>query len=430
MKKAIESFNGVVRFSFKESMTSLEMNKKKESLIFLHFSYGGNRFKYSTGYKSCLEDWDLDKQRIKESKSKIINSREVNEFLSNIENVIKKEFSRLQAEQLIISNDLLKSFLDNYLNKNVPLEKSKPIEFFNFSETFLETKNKTSIITLRQYKQTLKKVKNYSLYSGEKVNFNTFEKHFVINFINYLESLDYALNTISKHLKNLKMFLKEAERKKLITNVNFNIADFNFKPEQTTAIYLTDEEIKAMFNKDLSKYKELEFARDVFLIGCYTGQRVSDYNGLSNDSIKNINGVEYFVIKQKKTKSVVQCPITKEIKEIMDKRHNGIPPRKILEKDLNKNIKEVGQILKFNQKVEYSITKGGVEKKEFIPKYKLIHSHSARRSFCTNMYKKGMSAFDIMHFSGHKTEREFYKYIRIVGEERASHIVEQGFFNI
>lgn len=429
MKKAIESFNGVVRFSFKESITSLEVNKKKESLIFLHFSYGGKRFKYSTGYKSCFEDWDLDKQRIKENKSKIINAREVNEFLSNIETVIKKEFSRLQAELIIVSNDLLKSFLDGYLNKNVSIEIRKPIEFFEFSETFVETK-KIVDITRRAYKQTLKKVKNYGLYSGGKINFNSFEKYFVIDFINYLESLDYSLNTISKHIKNLKTFLKEADRKRLITNINFNISDFNFKPEQTTAIYLNEIEIKEMFNKDFADNKELELARDVFLIGCYTGQRVSDYNGLSSDSIIKINGIDYFRIKQKKTKAVVQCPITKEIREIMDKRHNGLPPKKILEQELNKNIKKIGQILKFNQKVEYSITKGGVEKKEFIPKYKLIHSHTARRSFCTNMYKKGMSAFDIMHFSGHKTEREFYKYIRIVGEERASHIVEQGFFNL
>jgi hypothetical protein len=46
------------------------------------------------------------------------------------------------------------------------------------------------------------------------------------------------------------------------------------------------------------------------------------------------------------------------------------------------------------------------------------------------MYLKKMPVFDIMLFSGHKTEKEFYKYIRIKDEERASHIVNQGFFNI
>lgn len=430
MKKTIDSNNGVVRFSFKDPIHILEASKKKESLIFLHFSYG-RRFKYSTGYKSCFENWDFDKQKIKETKSNIINAREVNEFLSNIENAIKKEYSRLIAENLNITNELLKSFLDDLLNKNKTIDTPKVLSFFDFANSFLEIKEKEiSIITKRSYKQTLEKIKNYSIYSSEKITFNTFDKYFAVNFVSYLEELEYSQNTVSKHFKNLKTFLKEADRKRLITNINFNITDYSVKPEQTTAIYLTDEEIKLMFNMDLSKYKELELARDVFLMGCYSGQRVSDYNGLAKESIKNINGVNYFVIKQKKTKTIVQCPITKEMTEIMNKRYNGNPPHKILEQDLNKNIKQVGQILGFNELVEISITKGGKEKNERIPKYSLIHSHTARRSFCTNMYKRKMSPTDIMHFSGHKTEREFYKYIRIYGEERASHIVGQGFFNV
>jgi hypothetical protein len=112
----------------------------------------------------------------------------------------------------------------------------------------------------------------------------------------------------------------------------------------------------------------------------------------------------------------------------MDLRYNGLPPKKILEKDLNKYIKIIGEKLKFNQKIECIKRKGGKEIREYIPKYELIHSHTARRSFCTNMYLKKMPAFDIMHFSGHKTEREFYKYIRIAGEQRASHIADSGLY--
>jgi integrase len=431
MIKPINSFNGVVRFSFKDSIKLLEINKKRESLIFLHFSYGGGRFKYSTGYKSCFEDWDSEKQRIKETKSKIINSREVNEFLSKIESAIKKEFSRLQADQITVSNELLKMFLDTYLNKNLIVEKTKPITFSEFADAFLESKSKEiSIITKRSYKQTLLKVKNYGLYNDAKVDFNSFDKEFVINFMNYLEEIDHSHNTISKHLKSLKTFLIEAQKKDYITNKNFRLSDFSLKPEETTAIYLTVQELKQMLEYDLSKKKDLELARDVFLIGCYTGQRVSDYNGLTENLIKKINGCDYFSIKQKKTKITVNCPITKEIREIMDKRHGGLPPKKILEKDLNKNIKTIGELLKWEDKIECSYKKGGKEHLESIPKFKLIYSHTARRSFCTNMYKIKMSVFDIMHFSGHKSEREFYKYIRIAGEERAAHIVGQGFFNI
>lgn len=430
MKTTIENFNGVVRFAFKEPMYKLEASKKKESLIFLHFSYG-SRFKYSTGYKSCFENWDFEKQKIKETKSNIINAREVNEFLSNIENAIKKEYSRLIAENIIVTNDVLKQFLDNFLNKNIKREKVVPITFFDFADTYLELKKKgIAKITHTSYNQTLKKVKAYSQANNIKVDFNSFDKSFVLSFITYLEELDLTLNTISKHLKNLKTFLIEANRRKFIDNIDFNLSDFNLKAEETTAIYLTYTELGLMLNKDFSKYPELELARDIFLIGCYTGQRISDYNGLTKESIKQINGVDYFKIKQKKTKAEVQCPITKEIREIMDKRHEGNPPKKMFEQLLNRCIKEVGQAIELNEPIEFSITRGGVKVKDFIPKYKLIHSHTARRSFCTNMYKKNMPVFDIMHFSGHKTEREFYKYIRIQGEERASHIVGKGYFNI
>ncbi|MFV8327633.1 phage integrase SAM-like domain-containing protein [Flavobacterium sp. ZS1P14] len=432
MIKTIENSNGIVRFAFKESIKQLENDKKKESLIFLHFSYGGNRFKYSTGYKSCFIDWDFDKQRIKQTKSNIINAIEVNEFLSKIENIIKKEYSRLIAEQIIVSNAVLKQFLDNYLNKNVIVDNTKPKTFFEFCEDFLGLKAKEiSIITKRSYKQTLLKVKNYGIENNEKITFDSFDKSFVLNFIEYLQENDFSQNTISKHLKNLKTFLIEANQKRLINNIDFNIKDFNVTPEETTAIYLSETELEQMLELGLSDKKHYELARDVFLIGCYTGQRISDYNGLTKSSIKTINGREYFSIKQKKTGTKVNCPITKEIQQIMNLRYNGEPPKKILEKDLNKYIKKIGEILKFNENIECIYNKGGREIIEYIPKHKLIHSHTARRSFCTNKYKIKMPVFDIMHFSGHKTEREFYKYIRITGEERASHIVDSGlYFNI
>ena len=60
----------------------------------------------------------------------------------------------------------------------------------------------------------------------------------------------------------------------------------------------------------------------------------------------------------------------------------------------------------------------------------MMESHTARRSFCTNMYLKSMSIDDIMHFSAHKTEKEFLKYIRITSDERTQNILSKGYFNV
>jgi hypothetical protein len=59
----------------------------------------------------------------------------------------------------------------------------------------------------------------------------------------------------------------------------------------------------------------------------------------------------------------------------------------------------------------------------------LVKTHTARRSFCTNYYIAGKSIQNIMLFSGHKTEREFYKYIRIEKRQEALAVLESGFFD-
>ncbi len=42
----------------------------------------------------------------------------------------------------------------------------------------------------------------------------------------------------------------------------------------------------------------------------------------------------------------------------------------------------------------------------------MVMTHTARKSFCTNMYLKGIPVPTIMAISGHQTEKNFYKYIK------------------
>jgi integrase len=434
MGKGIERTKGTIRFAFKTSKAKLEENKNLQSLIFLFFSYGKIRFKYSTGYKSCFNDWDFKKQRIK-NKVGIENKDKINEDLSDLENQLNKECANILNESKNISNELLKYKLDIFTKKIEPHQEiNTNLTFFQVIDKYIQDKEShITIITIRSYKQTKKRLEEYEKHYNRKLMFDYINISFYNDFNSFMESKDYALNTIGKHIKNLKTFLNYALAEGYSSSQKFKSKDFKVATETTTEIYLTDSEIKEMFNKDLSKYPEVELARDVFLIGCYTGQRISDYNNLSENDIVEIKGVQYFKIKQQKNKRYnreVLCPITKEMREIMNKRHEGKPPRKIAESYLNDYIKQVGQMLKWDVLVKCEFTKGGKTVTKMVPKYDLIKSHTARRSFCTNKYKAGMSVYDIMLFSGHTTEKEFYKYIRIKDEERASHIVKSGFFNV
>ena len=56
------------------------------------------------------------------------------------------------------------------------------------------------------------------------------------------------------------------------------------------------------------------------------------------------------------------------------------------------------------------------------PKYEWITSHTCRRSFCTNEFLAGTPVELIMKISGHKSLKDFYKYIKVSPEEAAEKI--------
>lgn len=126
-------------------------------------------------------------------------------------------------------------------------------------------------------------------------------------------------------------------------------------------------------------------ARIWFLIGCNTGLRVSDLMRLSPDNVQGSN----IVVRTIKTGADVVIPMTKQLKELIK---NGFP-RPITGQRYNDYIKEICR-------------DAGIDK------WQKVTSHTARRSFATNMYQMGVPAANLMLITGHTTESSFYKYIR------------------
>lgn len=89
---------------------------------------------------------------------------------------------------------------------------------------------------------------------------------------------------------------------------------------------------------------------------------------------------------------------------------------------------EVAQLAGLDEPIHQEKTKGGKKYTETSPKYQLIASHTARRSFATNAYKAKVRPMELMMITGHTTEKNFLKYIRIEGEENARHLLEHDFY--
>jgi len=429
MSLTLESTHGVVRFGLKESIKSLEKTPKKESLIIMHFSSKGKRFKKSIGYKCSLNHWDSKKQKIKTGKGMLQNAYEINKRIDDIRAFTEKELANMINDSGSITLDKLSQLVSCKINGNENDEENEKSKLVKYAKNLNEAKkNRINITTYRSYKQTIKLLELYEKKYYKTLRFEEIDLSFYRNFVDLLEGEDFSLNSIGKHVKNLKTFLNDALVNGVSNNTIFKNRAFKVLKEVTTDIYLTWEEIKVLADKDFSNRPRIELARDIFLIGCYTGQRVSDYNGLTNKNIEIIDGHKFIKIHQKKTDTIVHIPITKDIQEVLN-RYNGDFPSKLSEPILRKNIKTACSTVGFKEMIDVSYVKGGKSIKKEISKYNLVKTHTARRSFCTNHYMAGKPVQNIMLFSGHKTEREFLKYIRIEKKQEALAVHKSGFFD-
>ena len=155
------------------------------------------------------------------------------------------------------------------------------------------------------------------------------------------------------------------------------------------------------------------------MLGCYTGLRFSNYSTIDLSYLKN----NIYTTYQVKTKDKISIPIHPNVQRIIDK-YNGNLPVCPTNQEFNRTLKDLGQrIPEFNIPFEKLITRGREKIIEVNQKFSLIQSHTARRSFCTNMYIMGIPIPTIMAISGHKTEKNFKKYIKASGIEHA-HIMK------
>ncbi len=226
---------------------------------------------------------------------------------------------------------------------------------------------------------------------------------------------EFAMNTHAKAMMDLLQIIKYAVKLKKIPAVKMVELEFDTRREETDSIYLTENEIlKLLEIKDFDDPIHEE-VRDVFVVGCFTAMRFSDYSTIDPSAIRN-NRLEFV---QKKTGGKVTIPIHPVVNSLLKKYDNALPkvPKN---NEFNRIIKLVGEKLPclhvpFTKQVTY-----GRELKELVDmKYNYLQTHTARRSFCSNEYLKGTDPLIIMSISGHKSHKSFMRYIKVSSDQYA-----------
>lgn len=433
-----------ISFKLRDTQKGIPPSKQKETpiLMMVNFGYfdydteGKKRYrplKYATGEKIKPYLWSGKRARQ-------ISGFEYDNFntrLDNLEGYAKSAILEIKNREEDITLHEVKELIDTK-NPKVRTDKKDAVSLNDYIKLFIEEIE--SGIRLSSKKQRYKKgtIKNFR---GFKEQFDTFQeqkrKHlnfdditldFYDEFVDFFTQKSYSPNTIGRHIKNLKTIMHYARDEGLHKNTEIDRKKFKILKIPVDNIYLTEEELVKMHKLDLPDDSVLKLARDVFLIGCYTAQRFSDYSRIKKENIHTLeNGRKVIRLVQQKTGEPVVIPVKSELEEILRNYDWKVP--KIWEQKLNLHIKTVAEMAEITEPVMVESVKGGLTIKARIPKNKLIKTHTARRSGCTNMYLSKIPSIDIMKISGHKTEREFLNYIKVTKEETARNLINHPYFS-
>ena len=297
--------------------------------------------------------------------------------------------------------------------------------FYEYAKMHIERSKPTRKSgTIKQCYVSLGKIELYEKHFKLRLRFDDIDMNFYNNFVEYCTTKqNLSHNSISMHIKNVKMWMNASLEEGLHTSVAHQRRAFKKINVSADTIYLTEQELALIKNAILPNQR-LENARDIFLLACYTGLRSQDYDKLNQEHL--IQDGTMLKIRTEKTDVEVVIPLHPIAKSILEK-YNGTP-RLISTQKLNEYIKEVCRIVGIVEMISISRTYGGKKKSFTKPKCEFVSSHTARRSFATNAFKAGVPTLSIMAITGHKTERVFLKYIRVSNEEHASLVSQHGFF--
>ncbi len=415
-------------FNLREAQSNIE--NPVDTPIYLMIRWDNKRLVYPTGETVNPKYWQTDKsksnfQRATNTK-KIKEYSELNSRLDDIEGIAKDLFRRyVNDNKKQPSVEVLRKLID----KDLDLTKEVPYSFFDFFRKFIEeskiktntnTGRTTSLNTIKNYNNAFNHLKEFSKVKKKRVDFDTIDLDFYYDLNGYLTNTKlHSTNTIGGIVKVVKTVLNDATDRGVNNNLSFRSKRFKVITQKTDNVYLTEEELNELYHLDLSHNPRLERVKDLFLMGCYTGLRFSDFAKLNP---KNITG-GYIHIETQKTGEKVVIPLHPKVEAIFKKYKNNIP-QSISNQKMNSYLKEIGKIDKKDLKVlkdtvSIRTTKGGLTVHTNYKKYELISSHTARRSFATNTYLAGVPPFVIMGVTGHKTEKAFFQYIKITSNEKA-----------
>lgn len=241
-------------------------------------------------------------------------------------------------------------------------------------------------------------------------NFITEFREWMLNTALKKDGTGYNSNYFIQQYRILLYVMKTAIQDGFIRTRNNPIEGMRFRDKNPVErVYLTQQELKQLERVKLEEGSRMDVIRIRFLIGAYTGARYSDF---SNFSIKNIQNGSLKYMAQK-TGAVITVPVHPYvIKQMMlgipdIKAKNTLSEVAIFDKEIKLICHKAG----ITSTDIYFSNRSGTQAEQVKEKWCLVSSHTARRSFATNLVIEGASLDYVRDLLGHSSVSVTERYV-------------------
>lgn len=268
-----------------------QLNKQGTALVQVEASLNQRKVYFKTNIYLKPEHWDKRiSQVIVHPQADDLNSM-LFEFVLHLQRIELELWKRGVPATLSLLKDAMK--------KNRPVNVTFPVfakEYVTHSDRRESTKENlyTTITVLQEFRPGL--------------DFKDITYSFLKDFEVYLREKGNGINTVAKHLRQLRTLVNEAINQGYIHADAYPFRKFKIKQERGRHEFLTPDELKKLENLEVNDRK-LRHVLDAFLFCCYVGLRFSDFCQLKQSNFIKVNGKRWLHFKSVKTGIELRLPL-------------------------------------------------------------------------------------------------------------------------
>lgn len=222
---------------------------------------------------------------------------------------------------------------------------------------------------------------------------------FIVEFEAYLRSTGLKVNSVGKHLRNVRTLINEAINQGYLPLSDYPFRKFKIQKEKPEHRVLTKKELAKLERMTL-KSKSRQRVLDAFLFCCYTGLRFSDFKQIMTKDISAIKGTTWISFKSLKTGISQKIPISMlfsgKALELIEKYGEMERMNRIgCNADVNRTLKEI-------------VKGAGISKR--------VTFHTSRHTFATLLLADGVSITTIQKLLGHTSVKTTQIYSEVLDD--------------